>query len=184
MPARPQYRRPTRRWSRDRANSRRQGPARRRRGSDHRAGRSFKAECAGVVPSLPVVARGEFDAARAEPVRSQARSNGEVFMAAGNHASAVADECRLAQALAPARTASGGNASMAGAELGRAVAVAREERREILAVGQVEPAAARHQELAAHRRHAVVDGDARAGRARRHRPPSARRGRRRSTATF
>ncbi len=74
-----------------------------------------------------------------------------------------ADEGRGAQGIGPVAQRLGREGFQRRAQPGRGLAVARHEAFERFGMGEVEPAAPGHQELARHRGHAVIDIDAVAG---------------------
>ena len=135
---------------------------------------------AALVPAGPAMAQLEFARPRASSRRSQARSSGEALSDFGNTRPLDPTKVSWPSALAPGAQGRRRKRLDRGAQMRRRRAVAGEEALEVLAVGEVQPAAPGQQELPPGRRHAVVDRDPRAALAPAPRPPSARRGRRRS----
>ena len=91
--------------------------------------------------------------------RSHARSSGEALNAFGNTRPLEPTKVGCPSASLHSRNASGGNASIARCKMRHRLAVAREKCRQRLAMREIEPAAPRHQQFAARRRHRVIDGD-------------------------
>jgi hypothetical protein len=125
-----------------------------------RAIRRLEDEATLIVPSDKMMPQREPDAGRIEPAQPRAQQRRRLH-GARKHPPARSDEGFLAERFAPRpqrvrRKCQDGGAQCVGP------AIAREKRLERLAVRQVEPAAPRHQELAAGRRHAVVDRHLRA----------------------
>ena len=119
----------------------------------------LKRQTAVVVPAGPAVAQRELHAHGIQPPqpRPQQRRGLERFR---KHPAAGADEGRLPQRFAPFAQGIRRKCLDRGREMRHRFAVAREKCRQRFAVGQIEPAAPGHQELAAGGRHRVIDGDA------------------------
>ena len=92
--------------------------------------------------------------------RSHARSKGEALNACGKTRPLEPTKVGCPSASLHSRNASRRKRRDRGFEMRHRAAVARQELRQRLAVRQVEPAAPGHQELAAGRRHRVIDRDA------------------------
>jgi hypothetical protein len=75
------------------------------------------------------------------------------------HAAAGADESFLPQRVAPVAQGAWRECFDSRLQMRHRLAVAREKRRQRLAMGEVQPATSGHQEFSARRRHRVEDGD-------------------------
>ena len=171
---------PNRRSSRGAASWRRRAPARSRRRRRPRlpAGAS-NTNRPSVVPAAPAAARAERDAGmpRAAPARRAAAARPSSTL--GNTRPLEPTKVGLAERFAPGAHRFRRQRLDGRPQLVPRPAVARQEARQLLAVGQVEAAAPGQQELPPERGHAVVDGDAWRRRRPAPRPPSVRRARRR-----
>ena len=111
---------------------------------------------------------------------SQARSSGAAFMSFGNTRPEVPTKVSMPRPCAQSRNCCGPKRAQQRLDLRAALAEAADEDVEGLGMREVQAAAAGQQELAADRRHGVVQVRPRRRRRRALRPPSGRRGRRRS----
>lgn len=147
-------------------------PARAAEREHHRIGRGldlargrFEAQYAGrhrgiADPAMPHV---ELHAGLAQPVQPGTQQRRGLHVG-GKHAARAADEGLDAQARGPIAQLRGTEGREHRLEFGAAFAEAAHEGLEGLGVREVEPAAAREQELAPHRRHGVVEVHVRTGR--------------------
>ncbi len=110
------------------------------------------------IPAHPPVAQLEANAGRIEAPEPGAQQR-RCFHRPRKHPPARTDERLLAQLLAPGAQGIRRKGVDGGAQMRRGCAVARKKSVEIFAVREIEPAAPCEQELAANRRHALVDGD-------------------------
>ena len=111
-----------------------------------------------VLPSDEAVTHCEGDALALQPAQPCAQQRRR-FHRLGKHPATAADESLLSQRLAPGTHAPRRKHFDRGTQLFVRRAVAAQEVLQRFAVGEIEPAATGQQELASHRRHAVVDGD-------------------------
>ena len=166
--------RPSRRRSRAAASLRRRAPAPSRRVSTARgAVAAFETDKC-PSSSQPVQ---RWRSANCTPMassrRSHARSSGEALNACGKTRPLEPTKVGCPSA-SPSRAKRAAEMLQSPRELRRRFAVAREERRQRFAVGQIKPAAPRHQEFSARRGHCVIDGDGSAAVGEHSRPPSVR----------
>ncbi len=112
-----------------------------------------------VVPAQPVVAQVQGDALVGQSLEPGAQQ-GRGLHRLGEDAAGTADEGVRAQAIGPVAQGLGRKGIERGAQGLAGLAVAPDKAFERFGVGQVQSAAAGHQELARHRRHAVVEVDA------------------------
>ena len=104
------------------------------------------------------MAQGEADTEALQPRQPGAQER-RGLEGLGEHAPARAHEGLLSQALAPGAQVLRTEGLDRGPQLRLGLGIAGEEALELLRVGQVQPAPARHEQLAADRGHLVVDGD-------------------------
>ena len=145
------------------------GPAGAAKGQDRGVGlgghltvRRGEAQAPLRIPTLPVVAGAQLNALTSQPGKPGAEQ-GRRLQSLGEDAPRRAHEGGLSQALRPGDRGRRWKGFDRGGQPSGRGAIARQKRLKRFGVGQVQSAAPGHQQLAADRRHAVVDGDRAAG---------------------